>query len=98
MAGRERETMGVEIICRASMATELVEKTHMRDTTDDSLLENNVLFLHPSDHPGMALSSTPMDGTNFLPWTRVVYVLLGAKLKLGFIDGSFPQRCWICNF
>ncbi|KAL0387931.1 UNVERIFIED_CONTAM: Retrovirus-related Pol polyprotein from transposon RE1 [Sesamum radiatum] len=73
------------------MATELVEKTPARDTTDDSLLEKDVSFLHPSDHPGMALSSTPMDGTNFLPWTRAVYVSLGAKLKLGFIDGSFPQ-------
>ncbi|KAK4390127.1 Retrovirus-related Pol polyprotein from transposon RE2 [Sesamum angolense] len=54
------------------MATELVEKTPARDTTEDSLLEKDVLFLHPSDHPGMALSSTPMDGTNFLPWTRAV--------------------------
>ncbi|KAL0307552.1 UNVERIFIED_CONTAM: hypothetical protein Sangu_3022700 [Sesamum angustifolium] len=62
------------------MATELVEKTPMRDTTDDSLLEKDVLFLHPSDHPRMALSSKPMDGTNFLLWTRVVYILLGAKL------------------
>ncbi|KAL0293715.1 UNVERIFIED_CONTAM: hypothetical protein Sangu_3232400 [Sesamum angustifolium] len=73
------------------MATELVEKIPARDTTNDSLLEKDVLFLHPSDHPGMALSSTPMDGTNFLPWTRAVYVSLGAKLILGFIDGSFPQ-------
>ncbi|KAL0291587.1 UNVERIFIED_CONTAM: hypothetical protein Sangu_3262400 [Sesamum angustifolium] len=55
------------------MATELVEKTPARDTTDDSLLEKDVLFLHPSDHPGMALSSMPMDGTNFLPWTRAVW-------------------------
>ncbi|KAL2244521.1 UNVERIFIED_CONTAM: hypothetical protein Sindi_2720300, partial [Sesamum indicum] len=39
----------------------------------------------------MALSSSPLDGTNFLPWSRAVYVALGTKMKLDFIDGSFPR-------
>ncbi|KAL0402318.1 UNVERIFIED_CONTAM: hypothetical protein Slati_4261700 [Sesamum latifolium] len=56
-----------------------------------SQLEKDILYLHPSDHPGMALSSSPLDGTNFLPWSGAIYASLGAKLKLGFIDGSFPR-------
>ncbi|KAL0389722.1 UNVERIFIED_CONTAM: Retrovirus-related Pol polyprotein from transposon TNT 1-94 [Sesamum calycinum] len=54
-------------------------------------LEKEYLYLHPSDHPGLVLSSVPLDGTNFLGWSRAVYVSLGSKMKLGFIDGSFPK-------
>ncbi|KAK4410155.1 Retrovirus-related Pol polyprotein from transposon RE1 [Sesamum angolense] len=53
--------------------------------------EKDVLYLHPSDHPGMTLTSMPLDGTNYLVWSRGVYVSLGVKLKLGFIDGTFPR-------
>ncbi|KAL0354233.1 UNVERIFIED_CONTAM: hypothetical protein Sangu_1004600 [Sesamum angustifolium] len=54
-------------------------------------LEKEYLYLHPSDHPSLVLSSVPLDGTNFLRWSRAVYVSLGSKMKLGFIDGSFPK-------
>ncbi|KAL2232808.1 UNVERIFIED_CONTAM: Retrovirus-related Pol polyprotein from transposon RE1 [Sesamum indicum] len=54
-------------------------------------LEKDALYLHPSEHSSMALSSSPLDGTNFLPWSRAVYVALGTKMKFGFIDGSFPR-------
>ncbi|KAL0437505.1 UNVERIFIED_CONTAM: hypothetical protein Sradi_0458400 [Sesamum radiatum] len=37
------------------------------------------------------LDNSPLDGTNFLAWQRAVYVSLGTKMKLGFIDGSFSQ-------
>ncbi|KAL0366931.1 UNVERIFIED_CONTAM: Retrovirus-related Pol polyprotein from transposon RE2 [Sesamum radiatum] len=49
------------------------------------------LFIHPSKHSSIALTSSPLDGSNFLAWQRAVYVSLGTKMKLGFIDGSFPR-------
>ncbi|KAL0451427.1 UNVERIFIED_CONTAM: Retrovirus-related Pol polyprotein from transposon RE2 [Sesamum latifolium] len=53
--------------------------------------EKDVLFIHPSEHSSLALTTSPLDGTNFLAWQRAVYVSLGTKMKLGFIDGSFPR-------
>ncbi|KAL0411951.1 UNVERIFIED_CONTAM: hypothetical protein Slati_3784800, partial [Sesamum latifolium] len=32
----------------------------------------------------------PLDGSNFLVWSRSIYVFLGTRMKLGFINGSFP--------
>ncbi|KAL0414889.1 UNVERIFIED_CONTAM: hypothetical protein Sradi_1690600 [Sesamum radiatum] len=43
------------------------------------------LQLLSSDHPGMVLVSSPLDGKNFLAWSRAVKRALGAKMKLGFI-------------
>ncbi|GJZ29196.1 putative RNA-directed DNA polymerase, eukaryota, reverse transcriptase zinc-binding domain protein [Tanacetum coccineum] len=36
----------------------------------------------------MVLTNTPFNGSNFHGWSRNVKMALGAKLKLGFIDGS----------
>ncbi|GJX94425.1 retrovirus-related pol polyprotein from transposon TNT 1-94 [Tanacetum coccineum] len=49
---------------------------------------NDPLHLASSDHPGMVLTNTPFNRGNFLGWSRNVKMALGAKLKLGFIDGS----------
>ncbi|GJT91728.1 hypothetical protein Tco_1080573 [Tanacetum coccineum] len=49
---------------------------------------NDSLYIASSDHPGMVLTNTPFNGTNFHGWSRIVKMALGAKLKLGFIDGS----------
>ncbi|KAL0317463.1 UNVERIFIED_CONTAM: hypothetical protein Sangu_2160600 [Sesamum angustifolium] len=54
-------------------------------------LKKEYLYLHPSDNPGLVLSSVHLDGTNFLGRSRPVYVSLGSKMRLGFIDGSFPK-------
>ncbi|KAL0315708.1 UNVERIFIED_CONTAM: hypothetical protein Sradi_5449000 [Sesamum radiatum] len=59
--------------------------------SDDCQYERDVLYLHPSEHSGLSLSSIPLDGSNFLVWSRSIYVSLGTRMKLGFIDGSFPQ-------
>ncbi|GJX75406.1 pyridoxal 5'-phosphate synthase-like subunit PDX1.2 [Tanacetum coccineum] len=40
------------------------------------------------DHPGMVLTLTPFNGSNFLGWIRTMKMALGAKLKLGFINGT----------
>ncbi|GKA30428.1 elongation factor G, III-V domain-containing protein [Tanacetum coccineum] len=42
-----------------------------------------------SDHPAMLLTNIPFNGSNFHGWSRNVKMALGAKLKLGFIDGSY---------
>ncbi|GKC00994.1 hypothetical protein Tco_0987130 [Tanacetum coccineum] len=52
---------------------------------------NDPLYLASSDHPGMMLTNTPFNGGNFLGWSRTIKMALGAKLKLGFIDGSSPK-------
>ena len=48
-------------------------------------------FLHSSDHPGMQLVSTPLTGNNYLSWSRSMRIAMGAKLKLGFIDGRIQK-------
>ncbi|XP_071700017.1 uncharacterized protein [Rutidosis leptorrhynchoides] len=52
---------------------------------------NDPLYLETSDHPSMTLTSTPFNGYNFLGWSRTIKMALGAKLKLGFIDGSLER-------
>ncbi|KAL0320335.1 UNVERIFIED_CONTAM: hypothetical protein Sradi_5295000 [Sesamum radiatum] len=54
-------------------------------------LEKDALYIHPSENCSLVLSSSPLDGTNFLAWSRAVYVSLGTKMKIGFIDGTFPR-------
>ncbi|GJZ81594.1 retrovirus-related pol polyprotein from transposon TNT 1-94 [Tanacetum coccineum] len=39
----------------------------------------------------MVLTNIPFNGSNFHGWNRNVKMALGAKLKLGFIDGSCPK-------
>ena len=45
------------------------------------------LFLSNSDYPVMQLVSIPFNGLNFTSWSRSVTMALGAKLKLGFVNG-----------
>ncbi|GKB09392.1 uncharacterized mitochondrial protein-like protein [Tanacetum coccineum] len=49
---------------------------------------NDPLYIASSDHPGIVLTNTPFNGSNFHGWSRNVRMALGAKLKLGFTDGS----------
>ncbi|XP_021623920.1 uncharacterized protein LOC110623311 [Manihot esculenta] len=46
------------------------------------------LSLQASDHPGMNLVSAPLIGSNFRSWTRAIKITLGAKMKLGFVEGT----------
>ncbi|KAL0443869.1 UNVERIFIED_CONTAM: hypothetical protein Slati_2109600 [Sesamum latifolium] len=59
--------------------------------SDADQLEKAALYLHPSDNSSFVLASSPLDGSNFLAWSRAVYVSLGCKMKLGFIDRTFPR-------
>ena len=53
--------------------------------------ESEDLKIHTSDFPGMVLVSTPLKRNNYLLWSRSVKVTLMAKMKLSFIDGSYPK-------
>ncbi|KAI3712580.1 hypothetical protein L1987_71139 [Smallanthus sonchifolius] len=49
---------------------------------------SNPLFLHSSDHPGLLLVSKTFDGFSFGSWKRAMSIVLSAKNKLGFVDGT----------
>ncbi|CAA0817942.1 Unknown protein, partial [Striga hermonthica] len=44
-----------------------------------------------SDSPGMILVSYQLTGNNFLSWKRSMMIALGAKTKLGFINGEVTK-------
>ena len=46
------------------------------------------LGLQSSDHLGMVLVSIPLTGNNYLSWNQSMKIALGAKVKLGFINGK----------
>ena len=52
---------------------------------------NDPYFLHSSDHLCMILVLVPLVGTNYLSWSRLMKIALGAKHKLSFINGKVRQ-------
>ncbi|KAL0301920.1 UNVERIFIED_CONTAM: hypothetical protein Sradi_6468800 [Sesamum radiatum] len=71
------------------MAEIVAAETSTNRVVEAAQYEKDVLYIHPSEHSNLALTSMPLDGTNFLAWHRAVYVSLGTEMKLAFIDGSF---------
>ncbi|GJU43984.1 putative RNA-directed DNA polymerase, eukaryota, reverse transcriptase zinc-binding domain protein [Tanacetum coccineum] len=68
---------------------------------------NDPLYIASSDHLGMTLTNTPFNGVNYHSWSMPIKMALGAKLKLGFIDGTclkppiqdVKYQRWIrCNY
>ncbi|CAL1360354.1 unnamed protein product [Linum trigynum] len=45
-------------------------------------------FLHASEQPGVLLVGEKLTPTNYNDWSKAMYNALGAKNKLGFIDGT----------
>ncbi|KAL0388423.1 UNVERIFIED_CONTAM: Retrovirus-related Pol polyprotein from transposon RE2 [Sesamum radiatum] len=68
------------------MATGSGDLTEDRGATKSKVSE--LLELQSSDHPGMVLVSTPLNGRNYMAWSRAMRIALGAKMKLGFITGK----------
>nr|GEX60030.1 retrovirus-related Pol polyprotein from transposon TNT 1-94 [Tanacetum cinerariifolium] len=60
--------------------------TPLFGNSDNSI--NDPLSISNSDHPRMVLNQTLFNGGNFIGWSRSIKMALGAKLKLGFIDGT----------
>lgn len=49
------------------------------------------LILSSSNNLNMCLCNIMFNGSKFLAWNPSVKMTYGAKLKLGFIDGSIPK-------
>lgn len=52
---------------------------------------NHPYYLHPSDNPGMQVTTVVLNDTNYNQWHRSMEIALASKLKLGFVDGSYTQ-------
>ncbi|WZY73460.1 hypothetical protein YC2023_005700 [Brassica napus] len=53
---------------------------------------SNPLFIHNADHAGITLVSDKLTGIgNFNTWRRSMMMALGARNKVVFVDGSFPE-------
>lgn len=50
-------------------------------------VRDDPFLLQNSDHPGMSLTTSLLSGNNYLTWSRSIKIALGAKTKLGFVDG-----------
>lgn len=74
----------------SSYSAAAVENTAMGSisTTIDTL---HPYYLHPSDNPGMNLTNITLGEHNHSQWSRSMKLALSAKLKLGFIDVSYPK-------
>lgn len=46
-------------------------------------------YLHPSDNPGMQITTVVLNVHNYNQWYRSLKIALSSKLKLGFVDGSY---------
>ena len=69
-----------------------------KDSTANEVLEvksyNKIdhLYLQSLNHPRIVLVSTPLTGNNYISWNCFMKIALGAKVKLGFINGK-KIRC-----
>ena len=50
--------------------------------------ESHPFFLHYRENPGAILVAQPLVNDNYASWAKSMQRVLGAKRKLGFIDGS----------
>lgn len=48
-------------------------------------------YLHPSDNPGINLTTITLSENNYSQWSTSMEFALSAKLKQGFIDGSYTK-------
>ncbi|XP_074374310.1 uncharacterized protein LOC141714707 [Apium graveolens] len=53
---------------------------------------NHPYYLHPSDNPGMTLTTVTLTEHNYNQWSRSMEIALSSKLKLGFVDVSVDIR------
>nr|XP_017216853.1 PREDICTED: uncharacterized protein LOC108194418 [Daucus carota subsp. sativus] len=57
--------------------------------TSTTVDANHPYYLHPSDNPGMLLTTVTLTESNYSQWSRSMMIALSSKLKLGFVDGSY---------
>ncbi|XP_042940663.1 uncharacterized protein LOC122275606 [Carya illinoinensis] len=54
-------------------------------------------FLHPGDSLGIVLVTQSLIGDNYHSWCRSMHMVLSAKNKLGFVDGSILKPSYPVN-
>ncbi|KAL9228104.1 hypothetical protein vseg_003718 [Gypsophila vaccaria] len=52
---------------------------------------NHLYAIALNDSPGTKITHVVLKGSNYEEWVKGFRVLLGAKRKLGFINGNLPQ-------
>ncbi|XP_074297738.1 uncharacterized protein LOC141628500 [Silene latifolia] len=71
-------------------------ETNSQSSSPDSLFSplDDPFFLSPTDQPGLKLSKTSFDGSNFRQWQREIIQALLSKNKIGFISGecTIPEK------
>lgn len=77
-----------ESVCISFVLIIMATSSQESRTTLD---QDNPLYLHSSDSPGMKLVSDPFDGTGFSNWKCSMTIALSARNKLGFVDGSLVK-------
>lgn len=60
-------------------------------STSTTLDVNHPYYLHPSDNPGLIITTKILDENNYSQWERSMDIALSSKLKLGFVDGTYVQ-------
>jgi hypothetical protein len=76
-------------------------------STSSAVAENlgeTPYFIHQADSPGTIVVSQHLIGDNFVTWKRSMDMVLVAKNKFGFVDGSLPKPpvgdpnlcSWVC--
>ena len=58
---------------------------------------NHPYFLHPSDNPGMLVTTETLTESNYNQWHRSMEIALSSKLKFGFVDGSYVKPAATSN-
>ena len=71
-----------------NLSTGITGNPRSRSTIEDQF---SPYFLHHSDSNGGSLVSNPLTGNNYMPWSRAMLIVLEAKNKLGFIDGTITK-------
>jgi len=81
--------------------TGVTGNSRSRSTIEDQF---SPYYLHHSDSSGGSLVSNVLIGTNYQAWSRSMLIVLEAKNKLGFIDGTIVKpedpdllRLWSIN-
>ncbi|XP_047340257.1 uncharacterized protein LOC124943840 [Impatiens glandulifera] len=65
--------------------------THQQPGSVKRKYNNDPLVIHPVDHPGLTLTTAVLTRETYFGWCLSIQLALPAKIKIGFIDGTFPR-------
>lgn len=76
----------------ATIASYASATTGSTSTTVTPIFDcNHHYYLHPSDNPGMQITTVILTDSNYNQWHRSMEIALSSKLKLGFVDGTYVK-------